>query len=96
MYFSRINSKIDLQLHEFWSVVDKVTIKKQQEHPLWGCIIIHKNMGLGPKLESNGSEKHQFNMGTGPRVNLPRLNNILSLNISSAYHFFNSVLVTTL
>ena len=48
--------KIYLQLHEFWSVVVKVTIKKQQEHPLWGCKIINKNMGLGPKLESNGSE----------------------------------------
>ena len=88
--------KIDLQLHEFWSVVVKVTIKKQQEHPLWGCKIINKNMDLGPKLESNGSENHQKSVGTVPRVNLPRLNNILSFNIASVRHFFNAVLVTSL
>ena len=59
MYFSTINRKIDLQLYEFWSVFFKVGIKKQQEHPLWGCKNTHKNMGLGVKLESNGYEKHQ-------------------------------------
>ena len=86
--------KIYLQLHELWSVVVKVTIKKQQKHPFWGCIITNRNMGLGTKLKSNGSEIHQKSAGTGPRVNLPRLNNILSLNIASVFHFFNAVLVT--
>ena len=88
--------KIDFQLHEFWSVVVKVTIKKQQEHPLWGCKITNKNMGLGTKLKRNGSENHQKSAGTGPRVNLPRLNNILSLNIASVYHLFNAFMVTSL
>ena len=87
---------IYLQLHEFWSVVVKVAIKKQQEHPLWGCIIINKNMGLGLKLESNGSENHKKCAGTGPSVNLPRLNNIFSLNIASVCHFFNVVMITSL
>ena len=87
---------IDLQLHEFWSVVVKVSIKKQQEHPLWGYKIINKNMVLGPKLESNGSDTNQKSVGTGPRVNIPRLNNILSLNIASVFNFLNSVLATRL
>ena len=88
--------RIYLQLHEFCSVVVKLNIKKQQEHPLWGCIIINKNMGLGLKLESNGSENHKKCAGMGPSVNLPRLNNILSLNIASVCHFFNAVLVNSL
>ena len=88
--------KIDLQLNEFWSVAVKVIIKKQQYHPLWGCKITNKNMGLGTKLKRNGSETHQKSAGTGPRVNLPRLNNILSLNIASVYHFFNAVMVPSL
>ena len=57
--------RIYLQLHAFWSVVVKVSIKKQQEHPLWGCIIINKNMGLGLKLESNGSENNKKMCGYG-------------------------------
>ena len=88
--------KIDFQLHEFWSVVVNVTIKKQQEHPLWGCNIINKNMGLVIKLKSNGSENHKKSADTGPSVNLPRLNNILSLNIASVCHLFNAVLVNSL
>ena len=85
--------KIDLQLHEFCSVIVKATIKKQQEHTLLVCNIINKNMGLLPKLESNRSENHQKIVSVGPRVNLPRLNNILSLNISNVCHLFNVVLV---
>ena len=72
-----------MQLHEFWNIVVKVTIKRQQERPLWGLIFIHKNMSLGTKLESNGSDNHQKSASMGPRVNLPRLNNILSLNIAN-------------
>ena len=60
------------------------------------AILSTTKKGLEPKLESNGSENHQKSVGTGPRVNLPRLNNILSLNIASVYHFFNAVLVTSL
>ena len=96
MYCSTINMKIYLQLHEFWSVVVKVTIKKQQELPLWGCKTINKNMGLGLKLESNEPETHQKSAGMGPRVNLPRINKILSLNIASVCHFFNAFMVTSL
>ena len=88
--------KIDLQLHEFCSVIVKVTIKKQQEHTLLVCNIINKNMVLVPKLESNRSENHQKSPGTVPKVNIPRLSNILSLNIASVCHFFNAVLVTSL
>ena len=87
---------INLQIHEFWSVVVKANIIKQQEHPLWRWNIINKNMGLGIKLESNGSENHQKSAVTGPSINLPRLNNILSLNIASVCHFFNAVMVTSL
>ena len=75
--------KIDLQLHKFWSVV----VKGQQEHLLWGFKIIHKYMGLGTKQESNGSENHQKSASMGTRVNIPRLNNILSLNISKCVLF---------
>ena len=96
MYFSTINRKIDLQLYEFWSVFFKVGIKKQQEYPLWGLIIIHKNTGMGTYRERNGYEKNQKSVGTGPKVNLRRLNNIISLNIYSVCHFFNTVLVTSL
>ena len=39
--------KVDLQLHEFCSVVVKLTIKKQQEHELWGCNIINTKKGSG-------------------------------------------------
>ena len=53
-------------------------------------------MGLGTKLESKGSETHQKSAGTGPRVNLHRLNNILSLNIAIVCHFFNAVMVASL
>ena len=87
---------IYFQLHEFWIVLVKANIIKQQEHPLWGCNIINKNMGLGLKLESNGSENNQKSAGMGPRINLPRLNNILPLNIASVCHFFNAVLITSL
>ena len=59
MYCSTINVKIDLQLHKPWSVVVKVTIKKQQDHTLCGYKITNKNMGQVPKLESNGSENHK-------------------------------------
>ena len=86
---------IYLQLHEFWSNVVKVTIKQQQEHPLWICKIINKNMDMGPKMESNGSENYQKSAGMGPSINLPRLNNILSLNISSVCNFFNAVMVNS-
>ena len=88
--------RIYWQLHEFWSVVVKVTFKKQQEHPLWGCNIINKHMGLVIKLKSNGSENNKKCAGMGPSVNLPRLNNILSLNIASVCHLFNAVLVNSL
>ena len=53
-------------------------------------------MGLGIKLESNRSENKKKSAGTGLSVNLPRLNNILSLNIPSVCNFFNAVLVTGL
>ena len=84
--------KIDLQLHEFWSVV----VKGQQEHPLLRCNIINKNIGLGTKQESNGAENHQKSASMGPRKNIPRLNNIFSPIIANVYHFFNAVLITSL
>ena len=96
MYFSTIDIKIDFQFHAFWSVVVKITIKQKQEHPLWGCKILTKNMGLGPKLENRGSETHKKSVGTGTTVNLPRLSNTISLTISSVCHFFNTVLFNSL
>ena len=77
MYWSAINIKIDLYLHEFWGVVVKGTTKEQQGHTLWGCNSMNKNMGLGLKLESNGCENHQKSEGMVPIVNLNRVNNLL-------------------
>ena len=88
--------KVDLQLHEFCSVVVKLTIKNNKNIHSGDVILSTTKKGLGPKLESNGSETHQKSVGTVPRVNLPRLNNILSFNIASERHFFNAVLVTSL
>ena len=93
MYCSTINMKIDLQLHEFCSVIVKVTIKKQQEHTLLVWNIINKNMGLVPKLESNGSENNQKSEVTGTRVNLPRIKTyyrlILLVYVISSMNFWS-------
>ena len=52
-------------------------------------------MGLDPKMENNGSKKHKKSAGMGTSVNIPILNNILSLNIDSVSNFFNAVMVTS-